>query len=266
MKPTLVLLHGVNGTAAELAPLAKALNKLDVRALDLLGHGGRDVPDGYTLEEMAEDVIRWLDAEGVGRAWFLGYSLGGYLALYIARHWPERVQGVIGIIVKHVFDPDAVAHITYLCQPARLSRPGNPRAGELARAHGVDNWVGVTNNTARLFQSFGERPPLADADFRAIRAPVLLIGSTMDPLVPEAHSRALAALLPNARLGIFPGTAHPLGNLPLATVMRAAKDFIAEVEQGTFRPGGTLNLTPRLVSEGTPAGQMPMTIRRGSGS
>jgi pimeloyl-ACP methyl ester carboxylesterase len=263
MKSILVILHGVSGSAGEMAPLAGPLSAwFDVRTPDLLGHGGRPVPDGYTLEQMADDLAAWLDGEGIGPAFFLGYSLGGYLALYLAHHHPDQVRAVAGIVVKHIFDETSVAHITYLADPERLARPGNPRKDELIAIHGEENWVQVTNNTARLFQGFGRKAPLSNGDLQAIAAPVLLLSGDCDPLVSESNSRSLAELLPNARLGLFPGAAHPFKVVPILDVVRAIKSFIYEVEGARFEPGPELDLTPRLVSGGIPNADVKVTIGR----
>ena len=231
-----------------------------VRAPDLLGHGGREVPDALKFDEMSEDVVRWLDRERIDRAYLFGYSFGGYLALYLARFYPERVRAVISVIVKHVYDVAAIGHIVHLAGPERVRRNGNPRLAELERMHGTDQWAKVTENTATLFQSFSGGAPLAIDDFRAIRQPVLLLAAG-NSLVPLADSRALAALLPNARLGLFPGSAHPIRNVALATTMRAAKDFIAEVEAGRFSPGGTIDLAPKLVEGGLSGPKLNVSIR-----
>jgi pimeloyl-ACP methyl ester carboxylesterase len=263
MKPVLVILHGVSGSAAEMAPLTNPLSAwFDARTPNLLGHGGRAVPDGYTLEEMADDLVQWLDREAIGPAFFLGYSLGGYLALHLARHRPERVRAVAGIVVKHVFDEAGVAHITYLADPERLARL--PRKDELIAVHGEENWIRVTNNTARLFQGFGREAPLSDEDLRGIDTPVLLLSGDRDPLVPEAQSRRLADLLPNSRLGLFPGAAHPLRQVPILDVTRAIKAFLEEVEAGRFTPGPELDLAPRLVTGGIPNAEVKVTIGRAS--
>ncbi|HEY0446848.1 MAG TPA: alpha/beta hydrolase [Allosphingosinicella sp.] len=253
MKPILVILHGVSGSSGEMAPFVRALRgRFTLEVPNLLGHGGRPVPDGYTLEEMAADLVRWLDAEAIGPAHFLGYSLGGYLALYLARHHPGRVLSIAGVVVKHVFDAESVAHITYLADPERLARPGNPRKAELIQVHGEENWIRVTNNTAALVQGFGRRTPMSEEDLGAIGQPVLLLSGDADPLVPAAHSRRLAGLLPNARLGLFEGAAHPLKNVPMAKAARAIVDFIGEVEAGRFTPGAPLDLRMNLVAGGLP--------------
>ncbi len=243
------MLHGSNGTPAEFTPLAAALRpRFEVTAPVLLGHGGRPVPDGYTLDEMADDLTGLLAAGPP--AFLLGYSLGGYLALHIARHRPELVRGVIALAVKHVFDPAAVAHIVYLAQPERLSRPGNPRKAQMEAVHGPENWIGVTRNTQRLFQGFGEKAPLSDEDLRAVATPVLHMSGDLDSLVRLGEFRRLGSLLPNCRGGLFPGSAHPIGKIPQRDAVRAINRFAAEVEAGTFVPGPVIKMGSDLISGG----------------
>src|SRR5205085_6473059 len=100
----IVVLHGANGCAREMEPLAAPLRAYGrVIVHDLPGHGGRELPDRMSIEGSAADVIARLDREGIGRAFIVGYSLGGYLAVYLARHHPARVLGACGLGVKYLF-------------------------------------------------------------------------------------------------------------------------------------------------------------------
>lgn len=253
MKPSLVLLHGSNGAPAELGGFATALQpRFEVTAPNLLGHGGRPVPDGYTLEEMADDLLGMLAA--TGPSYLLGYSLGGYLALYLARHHPDLVRGVIAVAAKHVFDTAGVGHVVYLSQPERLGRPGNPRRAQLEQAHGADKWEQVARNTQSLWRAMGERPPLGDDDLRAIATPVLTVSGDLDSLVSLAEFRRLGDLLPNARTGLFAGSAHPIGQVPRVDVVREVNRFADEVETGRFAPGPPLRLGSTLVAGGLTQG------------
>jgi len=261
-KPTLIVLHGANGSWEEMAPLIKPLvPHFDVRAINLLGHGGRPVPDGLTIDSLADDLLAWLRAERIERAFFLGYSLGGYLALHLARHHPQRALGVAAIAPKVRFDEALVAHTSYLADPVRLSRPGNPRGAELARLHGADKWEAVTLNVRRLFQSFGNRPPLGDEDLKQLATPVLVLNGDRDQIVSLAETRRIVELLPNARLGLFPGPAHPLRSVPVLPAVRAIRSFIQEVIAGPFAPGPDLDLAETLVSGGLAQPELRAQIR-----
>lgn len=253
MKAPLVLLHGSNGSPGELGGFAAALQpRFEVTAPNLLGHGGRPVPDGYTLEEMADDLLGMLSA--TGPTYLFGYSLGGYLALYLARHHPALVRGVIAVAAKHVFDAAGVAHVVYLAQPERLGRPGNPRKAQLEQAHGAEHWERVTRNTQTLWQAMGARPPLSDDDLRAIATPVLTVSGDLDSLVSLGEFHRLGTLLPNARTGLFAGSAHPIGQVPRTDVVRQVNRFAEEVEAGRFVPGPELRLGSNLVAGGLTQG------------
>ncbi len=257
----LVLLHGSNSSGPEMEPLARALRPhFPLRAPNLLGHGGRVVPDGYSLEDMSADLVAWLDAERIGRCDLIGYSVGGYVALHVARHHPDRVRAVATLAAKYVFDEAAVSHVVHLSTPERLARPESPRKAEMERAHGAANWEQVALNTCELFRRLGKKPPLDERDLSRITVPALIVSGDRDPLVPIAESRRMAELLPLARLAFFPGAAHPLAQVPIDQVARAFRTFIADVESGTFRPGPPIDLTRGLVSGGLPGLQARVSI------
>ena len=262
-RPRLVLLHGSNGSAGEMAPLVRRLGGYDLFVPDLLGHGGRPVPERLSFAAKVEDLAAQLDAAGIGASHFLGYSFGGYLALALALRDPERVLSLTGIAVKYLWDPESVRHVVHLTCPDRLSRPGNPRQAQLAEAHGEDRWRQVTLMNRAFFASFEEQgPPLTDEAVADLGVPALILSGDADPLVREAEARHLAEVLPNARLGLWPGSGHPLGNVPLVEVKYALTDFIRAVEEGRFAPGPPLSLKRRLVTGGLPSGEIDQRIRR----
>jgi len=214
-----------------MAPITDLLrDRLDVRPINLLGHGGRPVPDRYTVAEFADDIVAWLDQSGIRRAHLFGYSFGAYLAIYMARHHPQRVRSAATLAAKYVYDERAVRHLTFLTSPTRLARPGNKRPGEMKRDHFPQDWVRITSNNRTLFGELGKQPALTEEDIRAIDRPVLVMSGDADPLVPIEESRALTSLLPRWRLGIFAGPAHPLPLTPLPAIADTLVQFIAEVE------------------------------------
>ena len=230
-RATIVLIHGANGSGATMKPLADGLDPhVGVFAPNLLGQGGRP-PQEITVENMVADLIEQLDAANISRSFIFGYSSGGILALYIARHFPERVIGVSALAPKYIFDRRTVSHWTYLANPERVKTVPN-RAQELAETHQPQNWEDVVNNTRRFFESLGRKPPLSEADLREIRAPSLLFASNQDQVVPFAESVALGKLIPNARTVIFSGQCHPLHVVPFAAIAVAIRNWIDEVQAG----------------------------------
>jgi 2-succinyl-6-hydroxy-2,4-cyclohexadiene-1-carboxylate synthase len=98
--PPVLLLHGFMGSADTwgeriLATLARTHRVL---AVDLPGHGGSDAPADpgrYALEVVIRDLAHLLSELGAPRADWVGYSMGGRIALGAAVLAPERVSRLV---------------------------------------------------------------------------------------------------------------------------------------------------------------------------
>ena len=231
MPPILVMLHGANGSGETLLPLADALRPFaQVEAPNLIGHGGRPVPERLSVPELADDVVAYLDRRQIARAFVFGYSFGGYLALYLARHFPQRLSGICLLAVKHVLDAQTVQRWTNLADPERLRRPGNPRPAELSRTHYPQDWAAITTINRHLFEELGTNPALTEADLRSLALPALIVSSDQDQLVPLPETLALGKLIQGSRVGIFGGQAHPLLACPIPALANTIGTWLGEVE------------------------------------
>ena len=166
----------------------------------------------------------------IARAFVFGYSFGGYVALYLARHFPQRLCGICSLAVKYVFDARTVQHWTYLADPDRLRRPGSQRPAELAKTHYPQDWAAITTLNRNLFTDLGANPALTEEDLRAITLPTLIISSDQDQIVPLPETLALGKLINNSRLAIFPGQAHPLIVCPLEDIAKTMGEWLRSVE------------------------------------
>ncbi len=221
----LVLLHGSRSAAAALQPLQGALTRFGpVRAFDLVGHGGREIPAVFSMETLAQDVLAQMDRAGIERAYLFGHSMGGYLALYLARHAPERIAAVCSLAAKWVFDAPTVSHFTHLSSMTRIGAPGSTQPERMDRLHPGQDWTRLVSGLAELYRELGRKPALTGADLRAISVPALILTGHADQVVPWAESLRLGNLIPHAHGFTFAGKAHPLEIVPtdfLATVISA---------------------------------------------
>lgn len=131
--PGVVFLHGFNsdmrGTKAEaLASWAEGAGRAFLR-LDLSGHGesgGR--VEAFGIGDWLEDAGAALDALAQGPQVLVGSSLGGWLALLLARERPERVAGLVTIAAAPDFTARMEAEFTeaerrQLAEEGRVTRP-----------------------------------------------------------------------------------------------------------------------------------------------
>lgn len=105
---TRVYLHGLGSSSGPYFTAAaahQALAGCRSLLLDLLGFGLSDRPEdfGYSLEEHADTVAAALDSADVTRADIIGHSMGGAVAIVLARRHPHLVSRLV--LVDANLDP-----------------------------------------------------------------------------------------------------------------------------------------------------------------
>jgi pimeloyl-ACP methyl ester carboxylesterase len=97
--PTLVLIHGWACNRNDFDAVTDHLPEDHrVLAVDLAEHGeSRSTRDVWTIEEFARDVAAVLEAESVNTAVVAGHSLGGAVAVEVARLLPRTVSHVVAL-------------------------------------------------------------------------------------------------------------------------------------------------------------------------
>ena len=97
--PAIVALHGFTGNLSTWGPFIKAAQReYKVVAVDVLGHGASDAPNDprrYSMDKTVEDLVRVLDHFGIEHTWWLGYSMGGRIALSAAVALTQRTAGLM---------------------------------------------------------------------------------------------------------------------------------------------------------------------------
>lgn len=96
--PSLLLLHGLLGTADAWGPATQRLAvHSTVYAPDALGIGGSDrVPKlDVSLAATTDRLVELMDAKGIGQADVVGTSHGGSVALMLAALYPGRVRSLV---------------------------------------------------------------------------------------------------------------------------------------------------------------------------
>jgi len=221
--PRLGCLHGWGLNADVWRPLADRLaGELTVQALDLPGHG-RSEPGVMGLNNWADAVAEALD----GPAVVLGWSLGGVVALNLARRHPARVQGLVlmatlprmlrgrdwpwGMRASAVaetargLERDYVSTLQEFLMMQVLAEPGARRLVRALRTQLLDRPPdpdGLRHGLDLLYE----------ADLRhalpALDLPVLLVAGERDRICHPEGMAWTAERLPDARLWRVERAAH----------------------------------------------------------
>ena len=201
-----------------------------VVTFDNAGVGATTGVTPNTVEAMAYDAIAFFDAMSFQRADLLGFSLGSFVAQAIALIRPDLPRRIVlassapqGAAGMHGWAPDVISavgepeanpqgYLDVFFAPTSTSREAGQQAtGRIfgrttnrdepttwhtrqAQYDAVCAW-GIPNHS--LLQRLA-----------AIDRPVFVANGDSDPMILPRYSYLLAGLLPNARLKIYPDSAH----------------------------------------------------------
>ena len=95
--PAIVMLNSIATDQSMFDPVVeRLLEEFQMLRVDTRGHGASDAtPGDYTLDLLADDVLRCMDSAGIQKAILCGVSLGGMMAMTLALKAPERVSALM---------------------------------------------------------------------------------------------------------------------------------------------------------------------------
>jgi pimeloyl-ACP methyl ester carboxylesterase len=211
-----------------------------VIAPDLRGFGNSVTQPGLTtMEQYAADLQALLQRLTTGPVVLVGHSMGGYVALAYARHFPEMLRGLVLVSTKAGQDtPEGAA--------ARLA------TAEKVKAEGVQavveamapKMLAASNPDALLAQQvrslmmlskpsgvigallgMAERTD-ATASLAQIVVPTLVITGADDAVVPPAESEKLVQGIPGSQLEVIPHAGHLVAFEKPEEFNRALKEWL----------------------------------------
>lgn len=267
----LVVLHGFTCSWRIWKPVLPALaSHHDVIALTLPGHHGgpavaRDVEVG--IAQLADGIERVLDAEGVRTAHLCGNSLGGWLALELARR--GRARSVVALSpaggwreAEDILRTSALlrrsAWLGALAAPflrGPLLAPQARRAMlAMAMERGDRMPAGLMlqmladAGACTIIDQFGEAihrdGPFA-GDMSHVGCPVRIAWGQNDRIIPpDRHGRPLLDRVPDAEFVVMPGVGHvPMYDDPVlvtATILEVTMAVDATASAGTGPLGASV--------------------------
>jgi esterase len=99
--PPLIIAHGLYGASDNWITVAKELSdKYEVFIIDQRNHGNSPHSDEHNYLLLKNDLLNFMDEQGIKKAILLGHSMGGKTIMYFAADYPERVQALIVVDIS----------------------------------------------------------------------------------------------------------------------------------------------------------------------
>jgi len=212
----LVLLHGAGGDHLSWPSQVRRLAGFRVYGPDLPGHGKSKGSGLQRIGAYGEAVLSWMLALDLPRIFIAGHSMGGAVALWIARHHPELFHGLVLMSTGSTL-PVNLSLIEELTTPQ-----GFPTAVDT-----ICRWSFSPKADSRLVENVKKemlktRPSVLGGDFRACDAydlreelaelmlPTLILVGEEDKMTPVRFSEGLRDGIKGAELAVVRGAGHML--------------------------------------------------------
>lgn len=202
--PPVVLLHGGLGNGGNWGHQVPVLVAAGYRAIVVDSRGqGRSSRDDrpYSYELMAADVRAVMDALGVARAAFVGWSDGADTALVLSKQTPERSAGIFffGCNV------DASGPLPFVFTD-RIGRIYNHHVADYAALSPTQGGFEKMRDDLGVMQK--DQPNYSAADLGTIAVPVWSVLGEHDEFIRREHAQYIARSIPGARFMLLPEVSH----------------------------------------------------------
>jgi pimeloyl-ACP methyl ester carboxylesterase len=229
----LVLLQHFRGNLDNWDPALVDALAADRRVVtfDNLGVGATTGTTPNTIEAMAHDAIAFLEAMNFERVDLLGFSIGSFVAQEIALIRPDLLRRVVlassapkGAAGMHGWAPEVIGAVgtpetspegyisVFFAHTKTSLDAGQEAAGRIFGGRTTDRDEPTTWQTRQAQYdavcAWGIPNYSLLERVSAIDLPVFVANGDSDPMILPRYSYLLAGLLPNARLTIYPDSAH----------------------------------------------------------
>ena len=207
---------------------------------DHRGHGGTDAPEGkYDFATLVADVIGLFDHFGIGRAHFVGLSMGGMTAVALAETHPDHVDRIVPCDCGPASSPQSAAQ---WAERIALARKGGmealvePTVGRWFTAESLATKREVVDKVRQMIRTtplngfVGCCYALSDFDLRPglsrIAAPTQFLCGEKDAALPGV--KALHAGVAGSTMIEIPGAGHIANVENPEAFTRALRAFLSD--------------------------------------
>jgi pimeloyl-ACP methyl ester carboxylesterase len=226
-----ILLHGALGCKSHWDHILPYLDKdLRIHNLNFPLHGG-DAADHKDLEllDLTGFVEQYIQAHRLKKFAIAGYSMGGYIGLYLAiRHLPGLEQ-LITLGTKLNWSPEIAEEEIAKLNIESLA----PIHEKLQHEHGAQ-WKDVISATHSIMRSIG-KDPIRKEQMPEIQIPVCLLLGEKDKMVTAGETIAFAEVNPHCTYEILPAQPHLLERVDASLVAGKINSILlGQVGNGTI--------------------------------
>lgn len=226
-RPSLILLHGALGSMEQFESWTDHLIfDFNLHKFSFEGHGGNIYQNRpFRIEHFAENLEDTIKDLKLAPANVFGYSMGGYVALYLALERPGLIGKIFTLATKFDWNAESAKREAGFLDPAFIREKSPGFAKTLEKRHTGMGWEKHLAATAEMMVHLGSDPPLNPERISKISIPVRIGLGDRDTMVSLSETGEYFRALPNAQLSVLPSTPHPIEKVNPERIAEEIKDF-----------------------------------------
>jgi pimeloyl-ACP methyl ester carboxylesterase len=226
-KNNLILLHGALGSSKSFDGIIQYLQRnYNLIVPDLNWHGSRaEANASFTMDDLANDLEAVFQHHKIQSAHVFGFSMGGYVALTLAKLKPQYFKSIMTLGTKLDWNPQQAEQESKMLNPDKIKEKVPQFAKYLEGLHGK-NWNYLCMQTAEMMIDLGNNPILTTENISTIEIPVRLGLGDRDNMVSLDETISFFKTLLNGELQVFPKCSHPIEKINSDLLAQAIIHFL----------------------------------------
>jgi esterase/lipase len=222
----IILLHGAIGAKDQLETLFVELKQQDfnVFLFSFSGHGKTPFQSQFGIEQFALELKQFIKNNHLEKPTIFGYSMGGYVALYLAHQQPDLLGNIITLGTKFEWSPEISQKEIKMLDSKTITEKVPKFAEALQTRHG-DDWKLLLQKTSEMMLSLGNKNALKIPDFYAIENNVLIGLADKDNMVSLDETLFVYKQLKNGSMYMLPNTKHPIESVNVSLLTKIITEF-----------------------------------------
>lgn len=223
----IILLHGAIGAADQLEPLADELrsNGFDVHTLNFSGHGQTPFQNDFGVKQFADELKNFIKKNNLIQPTIFGYSMGGYVALYLASQQDNLIGNIITLGTKFEWSPEIAQQEIKMLDPKTIIEKVPKFAGVLQKRHG-NNWELLLRRTKKMMVDLGNDNLLNPSIFSKIKNKTLIGLADNDTMVTIRETERAISEITNASYFGIRNSKHPIESVNLQEVIKVIRNSV----------------------------------------
>lgn len=228
--PSIILLHGAIGAKDQFHELVKELESVnfEVHCLNFSGHGKEAFEENFDIYQFSNELEQYILTTNLVTPHLFGYSMGGYVALYLASRQPQILGTIFTLGTKFRWSPESALAETKLLDPSTIQTKVPTFAQILRDRHG-DNWEKLLQKTSDMMLQLGAIQLLTSEIMRTIPNKVLIGLADKDNMVSLEETIEAYQQLSSGALYILPNSKHAIETINSSLLAKLIESSVKKI-------------------------------------